>query len=142
MAKLVLIVDDEPDVVRYLSSVLESHDYEVTTADNSTDAMKAIVSHRPDLICLDIMMPEESGLSLYVKLRSRKKLRGIPVVVVSGMAPKSEFDLHDFVEDPAVDPPEEYIEKPIDVDAFVAAVNRLTSNERSNRATEAGGGKS
>lgn len=126
MAKRVLIVDDEPDVVRYLSSVLECHDYDVATADNSVDAFKTVCRYKPDLICLDIMMPEESGLSLYVKLRRRAGTRNIPVIVISGMAPKSEFDLRDYVDDPDIESPEEYIEKPIDVSVFVDTVSRLT----------------
>lgn len=141
MAKRVLIVDDEPDVVRYLSSVLENHGYDVDTSDNSVDAMKAVRSHKPDLICLDIMMPEESGLSLYVKLRRQKSTRSIPVVIVSGMVSRSEFALHDYVDDTSIAPPEEYIEKPIDVPCFVDTVARLAQGRSSDAPTGTGGKK-
>jgi CheY-like chemotaxis protein len=128
----VLIVDDEPDVVRYLSAVLESHGYTVCSADNVSAAHAAIARQRPSLICLDIMMPEESGLSLLVKLRRQADTRDIPVIVISGMASEAEFDVRNFVEDRAVAPPEQYIEKPIDVDSFMTAVMRLT-DKRSGR---------
>ncbi len=139
MAKRILIVDDEPDVVRYLSSVLESHDYEVATADNSADAMEAVRGHRPDLICLDIMMPEESGLSLYVKLRRQERTRRIPVIVVSGMVPESEFDLYNYVNDTSISPPEAYVEKPIDVSIFLDTVARLAQGRSSDAPSGAGG---
>lgn len=127
----ILIVDDEPDVVRYLSAVLENHDYAVRSAHDTTSALKQIAHRLPSLICLDIMMPEESGLSLFVKLRRLKKTRTIPVIVISGMESEREFNLRDFVEDTDVAPPEQYIEKPIDVEAFVGAVERLAGNRRS-----------
>lgn len=122
----VLIVDDEPDVVRYLSAVLESHDFRVRSADNTAGALRQIARQIPSVICLDIMMPEESGLSLFVKLRRQKYTRDIPVIVISGLESEADFDVRHFVKDTAVAPPEQYIEKPINVDSFVAAVKRLS----------------
>ncbi len=137
MGNRVLIVDDEPDVVRYLRTVLESYDYEVVTAANTAEAMKFIDRRKPDLLCLDIMMPEESGLSLFLRLRRRKSTQDVPVILISGMVPQEEFNLRDYIEDSSIAPPEQYIEKPIDVEKFVKLVNRLTGRKSIARSSGA-----
>ena len=133
MSTRVLIVDDEPDVVKYLSAVLQSHDYEVHTASSAAAALEALGHIRPDLICLDIMMPEESGLSLYVRLRREKATRETPVMVISGLESEEDFNVRNYVDDTEVPAPDHYLEKPIRVDAFVEAVARLTETTGTGR---------
>jgi len=132
MAKKVLIVEDESDVVEYLYTVLESNGYRAYT---STDAEKALAMVKeivPDLICLDIMMPRESGLSFYTRLRKMKALKNIPVVIVSGVIQRGEFDFRSFVPDETIAPPERYIEKPIVVDDFLKTVAELTASDQAD----------
>ncbi|MDD3732202.1 MAG: hypothetical protein PHU88_07505, partial [candidate division Zixibacteria bacterium] len=80
-----------------------------------------------DLICLDIMMPRESGISFYIRLKKNDLLRGIPVVIVSGAIHLGEFDFRAYVPDTSIAPPEQYIEKPIVVEAFLKTVEELTA---------------
>ena len=128
MSKTILIVDDEPDVVEYLSAILDSCDYSVITASNADDGFNAAKKHKPGLICLDIMMPEKSGLSLYIRLQKNDSLKGIPVLIISGMEKEQEFDFQKIIDDAGITPPNEYIEKPINVDQFVETVkNHLSS---------------
>jgi len=82
----ILVVDDEKDIVEYLTELLEDNGYEVTPAYSGVEAMKAIARERPDLILLDLMMPEETGTGLYRKLHHKKEYRDIPVIVISGLA--------------------------------------------------------
>jgi len=82
----ILVVDDEKDVVEYLRELLEDNGYEVTPAYSALEAMKSIARQRPDLILLDLLMPEETGTGLYRKLRHKKEYRDIPVIVISGLA--------------------------------------------------------
>ncbi|MBW1810501.1 MAG: response regulator [Deltaproteobacteria bacterium] len=86
MAKKILVVDDEKDIIEYLSSLLEDNGYLVSSACNGIDAMESIKADRPDLILLDLQMPEETGTGLYRKLRNKKDLRDIPIIIVSGFA--------------------------------------------------------
>jgi len=86
--KTILVVDDEEDVVEFLRQLLEDHDYEVVRAYNGVEAMDAITHEKPDLILLDLQMPEETGTGLYRKLHDKKEYRDIPIIVISGLAGK------------------------------------------------------
>ncbi|MBN2227707.1 MAG: response regulator [candidate division Zixibacteria bacterium] len=125
--KVILIIDDEPDVISYLSAVLDDVDYDIHSSDSTADGLEKARKLHPDLICLDIMMPEESGLSLYARLRRDECLATIPVIIISGMESQQEFDFRRYVGDRQIPPPERYIEKPINVEAFVATVRTLIS---------------
>jgi CheY-like chemotaxis protein len=123
----ILIIDDEPDVVTYLSEVLDSDDYELYTTDNAVNGFELAEKIGPDLICLDIMMPAESGLTLYTKIRRTSGLKNIPVIIVSGMEQKQDFDFRKYVDDDKIPPPDYYFEKPIDIGQFIGEVERLLS---------------
>ena len=84
--KRILVVDDEKDVVEFLTELLEDNGYDVTPAYDGVEAMELISEERPDLILLDLQMPEETGTGLYRKLHKKKKYKDIPVVVISGLA--------------------------------------------------------
>jgi len=131
--KNILIVDDEPDVVAYLSAVLESHNFSLYSAENAEAGLKLAEEVHPDLICLDIMMPKESGISMYTKLRRTSELGDIPVVIISGVEQAGEFNFRKFVKDKKIPPPDFYFEKPIDVDNFIAEIKRLLSRRKQNK---------
>jgi len=86
MAASILVVDDEEDVRGYLCSLLEDNGYVVDSAEDGNRAWRAIEEQRPDLILLDLMMPEQTGTGLYRRLHDHKGLREIPVIVISGLA--------------------------------------------------------
>lgn len=130
--KKILIVDDERDVTVYLTEVLEDSRFDLHTAMDAETGLNMVKKVHPDLICLDIMMPGESGLSMYTKLRRTKEFRDIPVIIISGVEQAGEFDFRKFVDDERIPPPECYLEKPIDVAEFVNGVERLLSIGDSN----------
>jgi len=84
--KNILVVDDEKDIVEFLRQLLEDNGYEVTPAYDGLEAMELIRERKPDLILLDLQMPEETGTGLYRKLQHKKEYKGIPVIVISGLA--------------------------------------------------------
>jgi len=118
----ILVVDDERDVVRYISMVLEDEGYDVDTVLNGKDALKQIEEKPPDLICLDVMMPGESGLTLFKNLRENTRFREIPVFIISAVEKEAEFDITNYISDVNITPPERYFEKPIVVDRLLNAV--------------------
>ena len=124
MNKKVLVIDDEQDVLDYLTAVLESNGYTVITAINADDGWHLTTTHKPDLICLDIMMPGESGVSFYHRLKKSNKHRQIPVIFVSGMVREEDFDAEKIIADLGLKQPFAYIDKPISVDDFIDAVAR------------------
>lgn len=84
--KHVLVVDDEADIVEFLTELLEDNGYEVSSASDGLAAMELVEVKRPDLILLDLQMPEETGTGLYRKLQHKKDFKEIPVIVISGLA--------------------------------------------------------
>jgi CheY-like chemotaxis protein len=84
--KKILVVDDENDVVEFLTELLEDQGYRVSSASDGIEAMELIKKSKPDLILLDLQMPEETGTGLYRKLHHKKAYEDIPVIVVSGLA--------------------------------------------------------
>jgi CheY-like chemotaxis protein len=84
--KQILVVDDEKDIVEFLTQLLEDNGYEVTAAYDGIQGMEMVVQNRPDLILLDLQMPEETGTGLYRKLHNKKEYKDIPVIVISGLA--------------------------------------------------------
>ena len=116
------MVDDEPDVVTYFTTLLEENGYECEGAQNGADALKKVQARRPDLITLDITMPEQSGVKAYRTLKEDPALRTIPVVIVTGVT----HDFKRFISTRSqVPPPEGYLEKPVSPDVLLTEVRRL-----------------
>lgn len=121
--KKVMIVDDEEDVVTFLKVLLEDNGYEVRSASNSEQALEDIKQGKPDLICLDILMPGSSGISLHKLLKESEETRAIPALIVSGLNIKEEIARGEIGF--AGIKQNEYIEKPIDAQEFLSKVKRL-----------------
>jgi CheY-like chemotaxis protein len=114
MEKSILVIDDEPDVVSFLTRLLQDNGYDVISASNATDAMDLIKHRRPGLILLDLQMPYETGTDLYRKLRNKKELSEIPIIVVSGLAGRNI----------AVSRSVPVIDKPIDEQQLLSEVQK------------------
>jgi len=121
--KTVLIVDDEPDTCTYFSTVLEDRGFETVTAGNGAEGMACLEASMPDLITLDVTMPEKSGVRLYREIKAHERWKSIPVIIITGVAD----DFEKFISSrKSVPPPEGYLAKPIDVEKFLGLVDELT----------------
>jgi len=118
-AKTVLVVDDDPDARDFLSTVLQDNGYGTVTANDGTEALAAIEQSRPDLVLLDITMPEKSGVAVYRKIKEDDQLKAIPVIIVTGMSDEFEKFISTRRQVP---PPEGYISKPVDHEQFLELV--------------------
>jgi len=126
----VLVVDDEPDVVTYLTTLLEDHGYRTRSAGDADSAISEMRARTPDLICVDIMMPRRSGLSLYHQVKTDPGLKDIPIIVVSAFSRLEDFTGHRFrrlFPDESVPEPTDFIEKPVNVEHFLETVERALS---------------
>lgn|SRR5512141_1246074 len=85
MPKKILIVDDDPVIVKYLQAVFSDNGYATCNASSSMEGLELVRREMPDLITLDIQMPGEWGPRFYRRLRQDKELREIPVIVISGI---------------------------------------------------------
>ena len=128
--KRILVLDDEPDVLTYLETLLRDNGYEIRTARNGHEGMDRIREERPDLVTLDISMPESSGTRFYKELKSDPALSDIPVVVVTAIS-GSSGDPYEFREILAgqqhIPAPEGYFPKPIEREEFLKAIDALLS---------------
>ena len=86
MAKKILIIDDDPIVVKYLKALFDDNGYETFVAYDGTEAEDMVQQTKPDLITLDLEMPKEWGPRFYRKMRKNEELKDIPVIVISGLS--------------------------------------------------------
>jgi CheY-like chemotaxis protein len=114
MSKRILIIDDEEDVRKYLVAVLKKHGYETLTASDGFEGLAIAKREKPDLITLDLMMPNQSGTDFYRNASKDKSLAAVPIIVVSGMSGR-----HLSVKKPAA-----VFDKPIEPQAFIDAVTQ------------------
>lgn len=82
----IMIIDDDPNVVTYLTDIFSDNGYETCSATDGSKALEIVKNEQPDLITLDIEMPEEWGPRFYRKLSQDPEYKRIPVIVVSGLA--------------------------------------------------------
>ena len=121
-AKTVLVVDDDPDTRTYLTTVLEDNGYATVSAKDGAEALEKIDEELPDLVALDISMPEKSGVAVYRALKENERLKQIPVIIVTGISE----DFKKFISTRRqVPPPEGYITKPVDFEQLLAMVGDL-----------------
>ena len=113
----ILVVDDQPINVQLLKRKLEREKLDVLTANNGLEAIEQVRGHKPDLILLDLMMPDMDGIEVCQRLQASSETRSIPVIFVTARSTK-ESKL-EGLNVGAVD----YITKPIDLDETVARVH-------------------
>ena len=89
MAKI-LVVDDDLDIVYMVSAIMEKNGYEVTTASDGYEALKLIKTYVPDLMIVDLTMPEIDGWRLSMKVRQDERCKDIPIIVLSGLLTDEE----------------------------------------------------
>lgn len=132
MAKTILIVDDDRDLVETLSQVLQSQGYRTAAAYRGSEGLKAVLAVRPDLVILDVMMETDTaGFEAADQIRSLRpgsryaEVRGVPLIILTaiGQVTNSRFSLDpgdNFL--PGV---EAFLTKPVDIDELLAVIRRL-----------------
>lgn len=122
----ILVVDDEPEICRLVQEILEDEHYKVVTAENATSARDAFKRQRPDLVLLDIWMPDTDGVSLLREWSNSGNLE-VPVIMISG---------HGTVET-AVEATRlgayDFIEKPLSTGKLLVTVERALENDKLRR---------
>ncbi|UCG80527.1 MAG: response regulator [Desulfobacterales bacterium] len=137
MSKKILIVEDEPDIIKFIRSILEENGYTCVGAKDGVEGLELLRKETPDLVLLDLMMPRKGGISVFKELRDDPSMSHIPVVVVTGVSEVTGVDLRNFIyKRPLQDEkkfvettgltkytiPNGYIEKPIDPDELTKAI--------------------
>lgn len=124
--KRLMIIDDDPDFVGGIKSVLEKAEYEVDTAYNPKDGFQALQARHYDLLLLDIMMGRGAeGIALARKIRKDPKLRGMPVLIITGIREQIAFLFPGQAVHPNFVDIDELVEKPVEPKLLLEKVSAL-----------------
>jgi two-component system, cell cycle response regulator DivK len=119
MAKTVLIVEDNELNMKLFHDLLEAHGYQTLGTRSGLEALSLARNHRPDLILMDIQLPEVSGLDVTKWLKEDDELRDIPVIAVTAFAMKGD---EERIREGGC---EAYISKPISVSMFLQTIRQF-----------------
>jgi CheY-like chemotaxis protein len=121
-----VIIDDEPDTTTYLSALLSDYGWRVRSANRADEGLALLAAERPDVLLLDLVMPDRGGLSVLVAVRKDPALAGVPIVVVSGVQQSLTADYHAFLSRFKHYHPDAYLDKPIDPKQLLGTLDSLT----------------
>jgi two-component system cell cycle response regulator DivK len=117
--KTILIVEGNEINMRLFNDLLEVHDYNVLRARNGMDALRMAGEHKPDLILMDIQLPEVSGLEVTKWIKKDENIRSIPVIAVTAFAMKGD---EEKIREGGC---EAYLVKPISVSHFLETIQKF-----------------
>ncbi|TAN63161.1 response regulator [bacterium] len=122
VAKKILIVDDDPNILKLVKTRLEAHNYEVIAASDGEECMQKVLSDKPDLIILDILMPKADGYDVLVGMKEIKALTGkIPVIPVIVLTALSDPRVRGMIEKEEI---KDYIVKPFNAEDLLNKVRQ------------------
>ena len=126
--KKILIVDDDLDVRIYVRTLFETSGYTPIVTRNGKEGLEKAKELSPDLIILDVMMPEAGGVSMYRELKTDQELKNIPVIMLTGIGEKSFSHylkmLNIKVKDP-IPQPDAHMEKPLDHEKLLEFAKKI-----------------
>jgi len=125
----ILLVDDDPDFVEATRIVLESAPYEVVVAYDGDEALQKVKEVDPDLIILDIIMPEQDGFKVCEALKSDPDLSQIPVIMLTSLSQRmgeTAFSVTDGMMLEA----EDYVDKPVTPDELLSRVKKFLERRK------------
>jgi DNA-binding response OmpR family regulator len=123
--KKVLVVDDEPDVVAYVSNFLEDHGFTVISANDGKQGFAKAKAELPDLVVLDIVMPKDTGVRMYRDLYEDAQTKHIPVIMLTAIAHEFKRFIGTRRQVPA---PAGYFEKPADLNKMLEKIEEILSS--------------
>ena len=121
----VVCIEDEPEMIELFKLILGRHNYQVFGATDGKEGLDTISEVRPDVVLLDLMMPEMDGWEVFQKMKATSELEDIPVIVVTAKAQSIDrvLGLH-------VAQVDDYITKPFSPDELLASVNKAANVRR------------
>ncbi|MCA9407126.1 MAG: response regulator [Candidatus Omnitrophica bacterium] len=120
MAKIILIVDDDPTMIKLVGTILKKEGFIVETAYDGLDALAKLKKINPDLIILDVIMPEINGYDVCYQLRFNKEFEKIPIILLTERSQEIVDDIGQKVNIA-------YIQKPLDQKILLNQIHQLIS---------------
>ena len=111
--KTAVIIDDEPDITTYFETVLTDNGWSARTANDPNEGIALAQETPPDVILLDVMMPQRGGLSTLIALRKDERTSKVPVVLITGIQETLTADFGNFLDRFKKYHPDAYLQKPV-----------------------------
>ncbi len=125
-ATRVVVVEDDPEMINLVKLILKKEGFEVVGAMGGRDGLEVIEKNNPDLVLLDLMMPDIDGWEVYQAMKASDRLKTIPVIIITAKAQSIDkvLGLH-------IAKVDDYITKPFSPGELVASVRRVLSDNKS-----------
>jgi two-component system, OmpR family, response regulator VicR len=122
--KFILCIEDEPEMIDLIRLILERRGFKVEGASGGMEGIRKVRELRPDLVLLDLMMPDMDGWEVYQQMKADEATRGIPVIVVTAKAQSIDkvLGLH-------IAKVDDYISKPFSPQDLLASVEKVFSKQ-------------
>ncbi len=120
----ILIIDDEQDVLTYFEAIFQDSGYDTILAADGIEGYELAKSEKPDLIVLDITMPEQSGIKTYYQFKKHSALKEIPVIIITAANESYKNFLNELN---GFSTPEVFFSKPIDPEELLKGVADILS---------------
>ena len=122
--KRVVCIEDEPEMIDLVKLILSRRGYQVLGAMGGREGLEAVVREKPDLVLLDLMMPDMDGWEVYQKMKADDTTKGIPVIVVTAKAQSIDkvLGLH-------IAKVDDYITKPFGPQELLESVERVLARQ-------------
>jgi DNA-binding response OmpR family regulator len=122
--KSILCIEDEPEMIDLIRLILTRRGFEVRGANGGKEGLEAIRAQRPDLVLLDLMMPDMDGWEVYQQMKADEQMRDIPVIVVTAKAQSIDkvLGLH-------IAKVDDYIAKPFSPQELMSSVEKVLSRK-------------
>ncbi|MCL5878444.1 MAG: response regulator [Deltaproteobacteria bacterium] len=131
----ILIIEDDPEFSYYLKIILEEAGFCTELASDGTAGFQLLKSLVPDLITLDLIMPNKTGIKFFTEIRKNSKYCSIPVIIITSYTNNTYpgIDFKKALYSKALTPPDGYFEKPVESLRLISVIrNILASKSRSN----------
>ena len=118
--KNILCIEDEPEMIDLIRLILNRHGFDVQGADGGREGLEKVKKNPPDLVLLDLMMPDVDGWEVYQQIKADEKTKHIPVIVVTAKAQNIDkvLGLH-------IAKVDDYISKPFSPQALLESVQKV-----------------
>lgn len=125
----ILVVDDDPDILDGIITILESRPYRLDTARDGKKCMQMIAEEKPDLLILDLLMPRMDGWGVIREMRSEPRFSGIPIMILTTVIEDASRRRYELETGMAMDV-QDYIQKPARPDDLINRVRKLLDKDR------------
>ena len=129
----IMIVDDDPDYIKVVKTILEREQYTVITASDKIEGLEKIRTEKPDLAILDVMMHAwQDGFEMSRQLKNDPQFKNMPVLMLTAVESRTGIGFKSTAGDPTWLPVDVFLDKPVEPDVLLSEVKKLLSNKAEN----------